>query len=140
MVVFFFKQKTAYEMRISDWSSDVCFSDLVSGIVYQRRQLLHYLRIHRGPVDPVERLQPARGLRQDPALDVAAFQRQRIRDPHEGDHRIVRHEASGVARFELALKRLLQQEVRVVDQVAHLDVVRSEEHTSELQSLMRLSY
>src|SRR3546814_17088683 len=29
-VVFFcFKQKTAYEMRISDWSSDVCFSDLL---------------------------------------------------------------------------------------------------------------
>src|SRR3546814_4645532 len=29
LVVFFFKQKTAYEMRISDWSSDVCSSDLV---------------------------------------------------------------------------------------------------------------
>src|SRR3546814_2632473 len=28
LVVFFFKQKTAYEMRISDWSSDVCSSDL----------------------------------------------------------------------------------------------------------------
>src|SRR3546814_5542480 len=28
---FFFKQKTAYEMRISDWSSDVCSSDLGSG-------------------------------------------------------------------------------------------------------------
>src|SRR3546814_6094404 len=28
-VVFFFKQKTAYEMRISDWSSDVCSSDLI---------------------------------------------------------------------------------------------------------------
>src|SRR3546814_7948761 len=28
--VFFFKQKTAYEMRISDWSSDVCSSDLTS--------------------------------------------------------------------------------------------------------------
>src|SRR3546814_1517871 len=27
---FFFKQKTAYEMRISDWSSDVCSSDLPS--------------------------------------------------------------------------------------------------------------
>src|SRR3546814_10264748 len=27
-VMFFFKQKTAYEMRISDWSSDVCSSDL----------------------------------------------------------------------------------------------------------------
>src|SRR3546814_10388810 len=34
MIVFFFKQKTAYEMRISDWSSDVCSSDLdiVGGI------------------------------------------------------------------------------------------------------------
>src|SRR3546814_2718644 len=28
--VFFFKQKTAYEMRISDWSSDVCSSDLLA--------------------------------------------------------------------------------------------------------------
>src|SRR3546814_2319367 len=28
MYFFFFKQKTAYEMRISDWSSDVCSSDL----------------------------------------------------------------------------------------------------------------
>src|SRR3546814_14867395 len=36
----FFKQKTAYEMRISDWSSDVCSSDLVSlgecGLDYNR--------------------------------------------------------------------------------------------------------
>src|SRR3546814_3721775 len=29
IVFFFFKQKTAYEMRISDWSSDVCSSDLL---------------------------------------------------------------------------------------------------------------
>src|SRR3546814_19343171 len=29
---FFFKQKTAYEMRISDWSSDVCSSDLLVGL------------------------------------------------------------------------------------------------------------
>src|SRR3546814_10755896 len=29
VVFFFFKQKTAYEMRISDWSSDVCSSDLL---------------------------------------------------------------------------------------------------------------
>src|SRR3546814_5568306 len=28
MLIFFFEQKTAYEMRISDWSSDVCSSDL----------------------------------------------------------------------------------------------------------------
>src|SRR3546814_1209802 len=31
-VFFFFKQKTAYEMRISDWSSDVCSSDLIAGL------------------------------------------------------------------------------------------------------------
>src|SRR3546814_19482552 len=31
MIFFFFKQKTAYEMRISDWSSDVCSSDLARG-------------------------------------------------------------------------------------------------------------
>src|SRR3546814_9272432 len=30
IIFFFFKQKTAYEMRISDWSSDVCSSDLVT--------------------------------------------------------------------------------------------------------------
>src|SRR3546814_9239266 len=30
IVFFFFKQKTAYEMRISDWSSDVCSSDLLA--------------------------------------------------------------------------------------------------------------
>src|SRR3546814_20791199 len=32
VVFFFFKQKTAYEMRISDWSSDVCSSDLIRGV------------------------------------------------------------------------------------------------------------
>src|SRR3546814_12320230 len=38
-MVFFFKQKTAYEMRISDWSSDVCSSDLLAvlGDVQRRR-------------------------------------------------------------------------------------------------------
>src|SRR3546814_5620049 len=35
MAFLFFKQKTAYEMRISDWSSDVCSSDLLPGV--QRR-------------------------------------------------------------------------------------------------------
>src|SRR3546814_5758775 len=48
---FFFKQKTAYEMRISDWSSDVCSSDLVltgggTGIA-----LLEKLREATGDID-----------------------------------------------------------------------------------------
>src|SRR3546814_9671964 len=37
LCVFFFKQKTAYEMRISDWSSDVCSSDLL--IIEDRYQI-----------------------------------------------------------------------------------------------------
>src|SRR3546814_10903689 len=38
--VFFFKQKTAYEMRISDWSSDVCSSDLtIKGILMNTQEL-----------------------------------------------------------------------------------------------------
>src|SRR3546814_12985991 len=45
--VFFFKQKTAYEMRISDWSSDVCSSDLRN--VRRRPGREHVARLlHRG--------------------------------------------------------------------------------------------
>src|SRR3546814_18185266 len=39
--IFFFKQKTAYEMRISDWSSDVCSSDLPQHQPQQGRQAEH---------------------------------------------------------------------------------------------------
>src|SRR3546814_2042496 len=38
LFMFFFKQKTAYEMRISDWSSDVCSSDLA--IPYQFKEMI----------------------------------------------------------------------------------------------------
>src|SRR3546814_3798949 len=37
---FFFKQKTAYEMRISDWSSDVCSSDLIYAKAYRKQYWL----------------------------------------------------------------------------------------------------
>src|SRR3546814_5966575 len=43
--VFFVKQKTAYEMRISDWSSDVCSSDLVEA--QEQQQLLLREMNHR---------------------------------------------------------------------------------------------
>src|SRR3546814_10751012 len=39
LYVFFFKQKTAYEMRISDWSSDVCSSDLTLYLDMRQRQI-----------------------------------------------------------------------------------------------------
>src|SRR3546814_9905244 len=49
-VVFFFKQKTAYEVRISDWSSDVCSSDLSSAVAsaaYRAAERLHDDRLGR---------------------------------------------------------------------------------------------
>src|SRR3546814_4456174 len=45
MFVFFFKQKTAYEMRISDWSSDVCSSDLALVIALREFALGHAILI-----------------------------------------------------------------------------------------------
>src|SRR3546814_17850364 len=50
-VFFFFKQKTAYEMRISDWSSDVCSSDLPHEEVPGRQKEL--VRACRLAVKPV---------------------------------------------------------------------------------------
>src|SRR3546814_5614603 len=40
IVFFFFKQKTAYEMRISDWSSDVCSSDLRLGLLHADHRIV----------------------------------------------------------------------------------------------------
>src|SRR3546814_11831677 len=55
-VFFFFKQKTAYEMRISDWSSDVCSSDLHTGAI-------------------VKEIIPAFASRQEPASAPAIVER-----------------------------------------------------------------
>src|SRR3546814_5460842 len=57
--MFVFKQKTAYEMRISDWSSDVCSSDL-------RRLQVAGLRLHIGLLDQRGRAIGAIVLRDDP--------------------------------------------------------------------------
>src|SRR3546814_430559 len=54
--VFFFKQKTAYEMRISDWSAAVCSSDLSRGRPRRRRRAIRTAR-HAVPARPC----PARG-------------------------------------------------------------------------------
>src|SRR3546814_4257226 len=62
MFFFFFKQKTAYEMRISNWSSDVCSSDLQRRQLGGRRRLQHRLghaAEDRGRIDLLERLAAA---------------------------------------------------------------------------------
>src|SRR3546814_6727761 len=50
--VCFFKQKTAYEMRISYWSSDVCSSDLVVGLGYRNPWLSPFEEFQRWKQHP----------------------------------------------------------------------------------------
>src|SRR3546814_1486233 len=87
-VFFFFKQKTAYEMRISDWSSDVCSSDLA-------------------------------------ITNVTIFDGTGT-DPYPGEVLIDGNRITSVSAPGKTLEKGNAQ--------------RSEEHTSELQSLMRISY
>src|SRR3546814_4372244 len=68
--VFFFKQKTAYEMRISDWSSDVCSSDLEGRIIVngqpavagQQIDASDSVRIDGRPIAMQRKAEPARVL------------------------------------------------------------------------------
>src|SRR3546814_9624538 len=58
-LLFFFKQKTAYEMRISDWSSDVCSSDLhLLARVGRERQRDRVRLADDMMVDPVKPFEP----------------------------------------------------------------------------------
>src|SRR3546814_8315789 len=55
---FFFKQKTEYEMRISDWSSDVCSSDLIGReSISHRRVVIVHPAIHLAATKGKARLQ-----------------------------------------------------------------------------------
>src|SRR3546814_8263148 len=104
---FVFKQKTAYEMRISDWSSDVCSSDL--------------------PFPRTRSHAPGRTRRRAHGQAGSGLQAQHRR-----------------ARIRVRAARLLERHGRYEPNSfdANDDAVacRSEEHTSELQSLMRISY
>src|SRR3546814_2206672 len=101
-----FKQKTAYEMRISDWSSDVSAAERAA-----RQPGRHQQR--RGEVD---------------------HHRHAAADQDVGAVKVVVGDAGGVQGGDGG-PQLPEDLVR-----HHRHVVRSEEHTSELQSLMRISY
>src|SRR3546814_1620493 len=102
---FFFKQKTAYEMRISDWSSDVCSSDL--------RQFLKLPDGGWGGDTP------------NLTVDLAATPTLTGLDPKTHFYR-----PQNSPKATPTLTRL--------DPKTHFSG-RSEEHMSELQSLMRIS-
>src|SRR3546814_5661058 len=98
---FFFKQKTAYEMRISDWSSDVCFFRADSGMVYPS--------VKKGGVYET----------------IVSFKQ-------------VKKQAYPL---EISMKTgPASSEPMLEVHNTTAEDYRSEEHTSELQSLMRTSY
>src|SRR3546814_5059324 len=110
---FFFKQKTAYEFRISDWSSDVCSSDLPARLLACRLIELE-LQHAREEIARVGRV----------AGDVEFGARvERVRRP------FARRDDALILRAQLGPRRVV---------IGGLD--RSEVHTDELQSLMRISY
>src|SRR3546814_4182901 len=106
---FFFKQKTAYEMRISDWSfRRVLFRSVVADR-------------HGGPVAALAQLDPGAQLVHPQAAEEVVHPR-----PLGVQHQ-------GVAVGD-------QEEVEQELALCGEEGARSEEHTSELQSLMRISY
>src|SRR3546814_1912064 len=76
VVFFFFKQKTAYEMRISDWSSDVCSSDLPPADGELGFQGIGNRRSAGRGQDSIEgrRLEPAIGAVAGADIDIAVSQ------------------------------------------------------------------
>src|SRR3546814_5264724 len=131
-VFFFFKQKTAYEMRISDWSSDVCSSDLTSSEVV--------------PITKGQTYQQTQNEAETQA--VYAFDSITIAEPlilnlgvrYDHYNTTVISATSGVgvpvAPIERSDDLFNWQAGLIFKPTAN----RSEEHTSELQSLMRISY
>src|SRR3546814_1769604 len=128
---FFFKQKTAYEMRISDWSSDVCSSDLTQG----PRATMSAWRAHRA-FPGSRRLEAAATTiiwARSPAHCLgASFNRRKRRQP------------SGFRQPSPFIKGACPRPkcgaLPPLKARRSSRPYRSEEHTSELQSLMRISY
>src|SRR3546814_4203885 len=189
LYLFFFKQKTAYELRISDWSSDVCSSDLQQEKAGELGQQLETTTLElKRAGDDKSAAQEARDralklLHADPEYLKQAGESDRLKDK-ETRHADTRKELGSLLRlslesaitagklpamgdhqgaFESTLNQLLElqrqaEAMRVPDPIAiqsamqamaHVrglvnkalsNAERSEEHTSELQSLLRISY
>src|SRR3546814_6314611 len=133
---FFFKQKTAYEMRISDWSSDVCSSDLatrcVAAALHRRRAAMPRRAWPSGGRGscrgPVERDRRGRG----------QFLEHSFVEP---DDAVRRRDRLGAVRDDDARDRKVREVGADRGLACRVEIggaLRSEEPTSELQPLKRI--
>src|SRR3546814_2193900 len=162
---FFFKQKTAYEMRISDWSSDVCSSDLL--VANQQFDIGLATRAHEVAgmsastflrsvgaciLPPGHRLadlayiEPA-DLAGEPFISLMHGDRTRRRVDRIFEDAGVKRDLVVETQYAITHCNLVTLGVgcSIVNPANAIGfvsqgLVRSEEHTSELQSLMRISY
>src|SRR3546814_6990069 len=125
LIFFFFKQKTAYEMRISDWSSDVCSSDLCWTVP------------HAAPPPWLIRLKkrrsPSPSSRPRAISEEVSMVNVTMPSTSEG----ARPASASAALIASAESWSSERPDSLANSVAPM---RSEEHTSELQSLMHHSY
>src|SRR3546814_3285501 len=142
-LVFFFEQKTAYEVRISDWSSDVCSSDLPPKTVMTDNEdevtrgapalvivpEWHSQRLAR---DLDARAEEARGLALAIGLDVVAVHTLRLRQTRAAT-------LLGVGQIDAIAPDIAAKGVQLVVVDAALSPIqpRSEKHKAELQTQMR---
>src|SRR3546814_8866888 len=122
--MFFVKQKTAYEMRISDWSSDVCSSDLILADTADQ------MRNHGASIAEEQRHAGAKPYLL-PDFNLLGFN-YRMTDLQG---------ALGLVQLQ-KLERFISERSIAAGWYRDMlgDIGRSEEHTSELQSLMSISY
>src|SRR3546814_4745455 len=132
-----FKQKTAYELRISDWSSDVCSSDLFDLRASHIADDSHYVRAVFGRagkyrVQVFARSQP----------NITSGNARSIWDGVGSNHLTLKDGLvpAGSTSAQVAAISAAQPERLLTVVREKQGIGRSEEHTSELQSLMRISY
>src|SRR3546814_2630205 len=110
-------------MRISDWSSDVCSSDL----------LVHRQGHVPSPEDEDRQRQPGRERAE--RIDLKRV------EPRQADRRGIERRARSQLRQRDQAEQCQHHHLKTHQNVLdRLGGIRSEEHTSELQSLMRISY
>src|SRR3546814_1637822 len=120
-------------MRISDWSSDVGSSDLLDALDAVDRLLHRRVEVLHAEAGAVEADVGHAG-------DVGGRDEARVELDRDVARRRAREAELAAQRLHQLLQLAAVEEVGRAAAQVHLDHLRSEEHTSELQSLMRISY